>query len=287
MHAMGGVIDMRRFGGLRRVLKSTHWLFLCGAGALSGFPIIFSGFWSKDDILAAAWDAGRSGSFAHGIYLILFLLGLATAGLTAFYTFRAYFLTFWGEERLPAEAGAHAHESPPVMLWPMRILAVGAVGLGILLGPTGWFEGFLHDHWLKTAVPKLLAEGENQTHLALMVISSLVALGGIGLAWNMYVRDPASAGNLARAFPGPYEWSRNKFYLDEIFAALIVMPLTGLAYLLRLFDLYILDGLVDLLGQTPRFAALLFRPIQNGLVQFYALLMVLGAAGFLLSVLMR
>src|SRR5262249_41057251 len=128
MHAMGGVIDMRRFGGLRRVMPITNWTFLCGALALAGFPLL-SGFWSKDEILDAAWEAGRTPGAYWMIYLILWLTGLVTAGLTAFYTFRAYFMTFWGEVKVPPEAaehhghaepGSHAnehagYESPPVM----------------------------------------------------------------------------------------------------------------------------------------------------------------------------
>src|SRR5205807_7618901 len=100
MHAMGNVIDMRRFGGLRYILKTTHWTFLCGAAALAGFPLL-SGFWSKDEILAVAHEAGHDGSV---IYTVLFYSALLTAGLTALYTFRAYFKTFWGLEKIPPEA---------------------------------------------------------------------------------------------------------------------------------------------------------------------------------------
>ncbi|HMF19231.1 MAG TPA: NADH-quinone oxidoreductase subunit L, partial [Gemmataceae bacterium] len=229
MHAMGNVIDMRRFGGLRHVLKKTHWLFLCGAGALSGFPVIFSGFWSKDEILADVLEAGSPGSVGSFAYLFLFCLGMLTAGLTAFYTFRAYFLTFWGEVRIPHEAGEHPHESPPVMLVPMAILAVGAVALGLILGPTGVFNDFLQEHWMVSAFPHLLPFKEHHHNLLLMVASGVLALVGIGLAWWMYVRKPASASELAQALPGIYGLSRNKFYLDEIYNAFIVKPLAGFA----------------------------------------------------------
>src|ERR1700751_1539517 len=100
MHAMGDVIDMRRIGGLRRLLPTTHWTFLCGALALAGFPL-FSGFWSKDSIMATTLGA-RGGPYP-GIYTLLLVSALVTAGLTAFYTFRAYFLTFWGVEKVPPE----------------------------------------------------------------------------------------------------------------------------------------------------------------------------------------
>ncbi len=107
MHAMGGVIDMRRFGGLRKALPLTHGTFLCGALALAGFPLL-SGFWSKDEILAAVHQASTTHRFAS-TYQVLLGVGLLTAALTAFYTFRAYFKTFWGKEVIPPEAGRHGH----------------------------------------------------------------------------------------------------------------------------------------------------------------------------------
>jgi NADH-quinone oxidoreductase subunit L len=288
MHAMGGVIDMRRFGGLKTVLPTTHVTFLCGAAALAGVPIITSGFWSKDDILAAAFGACERGSPFPIAYLILFGLALFTAGLTALYTFRAYYLTFHGETRIPSEAGQHAHESPRVMTVPLMVLAVGAIGLGIVLGPTGLFEGFLHEHWMESSFPGAMADEHGHgLNWLIMLVSSVVALGGIWLAWWMYVRQPAAAAAAARAVPVAYELSRNRFYLDEIYNALVVKPLASLAYLCRVFDQYIVDGVVDLVGRLPALLGKAMTPVQNGLVQFYALLMVLGLTGFLLAVLLR
>ncbi|MBI3407818.1 MAG: NADH-quinone oxidoreductase subunit L [Planctomycetes bacterium] len=288
MHAMGGIIDMRRFSGLRRLLPVTHWTFLCGAGALAGIPLL-SGFWSKDEILAVTKQAGQPGSFASGIYLLLFFIGVATAGLTGFYTFRAYFLTFWGEEKVPHEAGHHAHESPPVMTLPLCVLAVGAVGAGLVFGPTGWFGGFLEEHWVNPEFPRrLLSDRAEHAHdYLVMLFSSIVALTGVGAAYWMYVRQPALADSLARAWTGLYELSRNKFYLDDFFYSMIVKPLTVLALLARVVDQYIVDGLVDLVGQVPAFIGYAVRPVQNGLVQFYALLMALGVGGFFLAILLR
>jgi NADH-quinone oxidoreductase subunit L len=120
-----------------------------------------------------------------------------------------------------------------------------------------------------------------------MIVSSLLALGGIGVAWWMYVRQPGVADALARQYRGLYELSRNRFYLDELYLAFIVKPLAGFAVLCRVIDLYLVDGLVDALGQVPRFLGVLFRPIQNGLVQFYALAMILGLTVFLVSLLVR
>jgi NADH-quinone oxidoreductase subunit L len=270
MHTMGNVIDMRRFGGLRHVLPTTHWTFLCGALSLAAiFPL--SGFWSKDEILAVTLAAVES----SGVYRLLFFSALLTAALTAFYTFRAYFLTFWGEKRLPPEAGEHVHEAPQVMLVPMIILAIGAIGVGLLKTPVFKMVG-------QTPLMGALQEAE-VNHWLLGFGSSFVALLGITVAWWMYVGQPGAAGQLVKRIQALYQLSLNKFHLDELYDALIVQPLAGLAAFCRIIDLYVVDSLVDLLGQMPRLVGQLFRPIQNGLVQFYALAMALGLAMFLLA----
>jgi NADH-quinone oxidoreductase subunit L len=278
MHAMGGVIDMRRFSGLRRLMPATHWTFLCGAAALAGFPLL-SGFWSKDEILHATLEAGERSLRFRTEYFVLFGVGLVTAGLTAFYTFRAYFMTFWGPERIPEEAGHHAHESPSVMTIPLMVLAIGAVALGAIVGPITHGMEHLLGH-LRDLDPHADLPGS----LPLMVVSSLVALGGIAVAWWMYVAQPGMAGKLAQSMQGLYQLSLNKFHVDELYDSLIVRPLEGFAEFCRLIDLYLIDGLVDLTGHVPRLIGdFLFRPMQNGLVQFYALAMVLGLAVFLIA----
>jgi proton-translocating NADH-quinone oxidoreductase chain L len=287
MHSMGNVIDMRRFSGLRYALPTTHWTFLCGALALAAVPPL-SGFWSKDDILGVTMHAA-SGPYG-GVYILLFIVGLITAGLTAFYTFRAYFLTFWGELRIPPEAGDHAHESPPVMLVPLRVLAVGAVALGIIIEPfTHWLSGFLETRWAPNAfapqhLPELVEHGHNWL---MMAGSTLVGLVGIAVAWWLYVREPGFAGRLVRHAQGLYQMSLNKLYVDELYDAFFVRPLSGFASFCRVFDQYVIDSIVDLAGQVPRFAGKLLRPIQNGLVQFYALAMMLGVAVFLGALVLR
>ena len=274
MHAMGNVIDMRRFSGLRTVLPVTHWTFLCGAGALAGVTLL-SGFWSKDAILESTLHASHG---AHGrldLYMVLFILALLVAGMTAFYTFRAYFLTFWGETRIPEEAGHHVHETP-VMLWPLRILAVGSLLLGILLGPTGVFAG-------------LLTNRPAHFHLdwVMMGLSIAVVAPAIGLAYLMYVKKPSLQNEVTKSLKITYEASQRKLWFDEAYSLVIVKPLAGLAYLCRVFDQYIVDGLVDLLAHVPVFLGWVFRPIQNGLVQFYGLWIALGVTGLLLAVLLR
>jgi len=288
MHSMGNVIDMRRFGGLRYALRTTHWTFLCGAGALAGVPLL-AGFWSKDDILGATFGASRAGHYP-AIYLILLIVGLLTAGLTAFYTFRAYFMTFWGELRTPHEAGEHVHDSPWAMLVPLMILSVGALFAGYVNAEPllpGWLAEYLER---APSLQPLPSEGEALTAASralVMSISIALALGGVGLAWFLYVLRPGYSARIAAALPRMYQLSLNKFYIDELYDFFIVQPLLGLAVFARIFDLNVVDGLVDLLGQIPRFLGILFRPIQNGLTQFYALAMALGLAVFLIALVWR
>jgi NADH-quinone oxidoreductase subunit L len=269
MHAMGDVIDMRRFGGLRRALPITHWTFLCGAAALAGLPIL-SGFWSKDDILAALAAAAHDSPHPT-FYFTIQILATVAALLTAFYTFRAYFKTFWGAERFPAEAGHHPHESPPVMAWPLRILAVGAVGIGLAVGPTHLFGDYLHHAHGLSAVES------HGLHWSIMATSAVVAALGIALAWLLYVKAPGLSEQLATAMHRSYRLSLNKFYLDEIFSAMIVAPARGLAWLSDWFDRVVIDQLVDLIGSIPRGLSRVPMRFHNGLVSSYVLLMLSGA----------
>jgi NADH-quinone oxidoreductase subunit L len=279
MHAMGNVIDMRRFGGLRYALKTTHWTFLCGAAALAGIPLL-AGFWSKDEILAVVLGAVGEGHPYQQRYRILYVVGLLTAGLTAFYAFRAYFLTFWGELRVPHEAGDHAHESPRVMLVPMILLAIGALFVGYFNAVpfTEMFGNFL----ARTPHLPSIEAGEGGNVFS-MVAGACLALGGAGLAWAMYVWRPELKARIAQSIRDLYQLSLNKFYFDELYEFFVVKPLAGLAGLCRVFDLYVIDFLVDLVGQLPRLLGLAFRPIQNGLTQFYALAMALGVTVFLVA----
>jgi NADH-quinone oxidoreductase subunit L len=288
MHSMGGIIDMRRFSGLRRLLPITHWTFLCGAGALAALPPL-SGFWSKDDILDVALRAGGPGHPYATLYLILWITGLVTAGLTGFYTFRGYFLTFWGEEKIPAEAGHHAHESPLVMTVPLMILAIGAVGVGIVIQPfTHWLSHMLEDRWLD-GTGLQFPHGEHGLNWSLMLGSSVPAIIGVGLAWWLYVADPRHerVKRLAYDFRGLYQLSLNKFHVDELYDTFIIKPLVGFAEFCRILDHYVVDGLVDVIGHVPRLVGVVLRPIQNGLVQFYALAMVLGLTVFLSALVWR
>jgi NADH-quinone oxidoreductase subunit L len=255
---------------------------------LSGI-VPFAGFWSKDAILAAVAEKAAEAQ-SGSVYEYLNYGATFTAFLTAFYTFRAYFLTFHGEERIPKEAGGapgtpgHAHESPASMTGPLIILAVGALTVGLYFQCTGDFlkpDGFLMQTPVLTALQTVgPAEGgeHGPSHLTVALISTAVAVAGIGLAWLFYVarRDLAEAAAKPAKSLGLYALSRNKFFIDEIYAVLIVGPLEALAALLAQADHYLIDGVVNAFGALPRALGAVFRPLQGGLVQFYALVMALG-----------
>jgi NADH-quinone oxidoreductase subunit L len=272
MHAMGDVIDMGRFSGLRKALPITHWTFLCGAAALAGVPLL-AGFWSKDEILAALSAASEHKEYG-AYYSAIFAVAAGTAVLTAFYTFRAYFMTFWGEERFPEEAGHHPHEATPVMAWPLRILAVCAVAIGAAVGPTHLFAGMLQ------RTPGL-AHPEPHMHWSLMAASGVMALAGIALAYIAYVASPAVAATAARSSGPLYRLSLNKFYFDEIFSTLIVQPVRGLAWLATLFDKQFIDRLVDTVGRLPTAVSGATRWMHNGVTSSYAFAMWMGVLAYL------
>src|SRR5262249_22985195 len=266
----------------RKVMPRTHIAFLCGALALAGFPIIGSGFWSKDEILAAVYG-GAQGPYEM-TFFALAVIGLGTAFLTAFYTFRAYFLTFWGEERFPPEAGEHPHESPQVMIIPLAVLAFFALFIGLLLGPTHLFSGYLE----QTHMPGVPEAVEPEGSGVMMLWSSVLALAGIGLAYIMYVRQPSLAPALAARMPTLYRLSLNKLYLDELYCHTLIAPAKAMAAICGVVDFYFIDGLVDLVGWVPsRLGAVFFRPVQNGLVQFYALAMIMGLVVFVIAMVAR
>ena len=207
----------------------THWTFLCGAAALAGLPLL-SGFWSKDEILAVLHGASEDPRFGAYFYAI-FLVAVLTALLTAFYSFRAYFMTFWGQERFPEEAGHHPHEAPPVMAWPLRALAIAALFIGFAVGPaTHWFASYVHH------TPGLAAADHPHLHVPLLILSSAVAVLGVAAAWVLYVRSPMLPARLATALGPLYRASLNKLYFDEIYAAMLVTPLRILAWLSDWFD---------------------------------------------------
>jgi NADH-quinone oxidoreductase subunit L len=275
MHAMGGVIDMRRIGGLRRLMPVTYVTFLIGGLALAGCPPL-SGFWSKDQIFDAVQEkAEHVTGLSHSVYSGLYWIALFTAGLTAFYTFRAFFMTFYGEERIPHEAGHHAHESPRSMTVPLMILSVFAALIGGYYGLTHGILNFLR------LTPSLAYLGAPETTEAgfnwgVAGMSLAVVVVGIGLAAFLYLGDRSQVDWLTRRLRWLYEVSYGKFFVDQIYQVLVVWPLKMLAMICYWIDRFIIDGLVNLFGAIPGIFGAGLRSLQNGMVQFYALAMILG-----------
>ncbi len=280
MHAMGGVIDIERIGGLRRRMPITHGTFLVGCLALAGIAPL-SGFWSKDSILGAVHERGHHGDHV-AIFWWLYIAAMVTVVLTALYTFRAFFKTFYGPEQIPSAAGSHGHESPRSMSVPLLVLAVCAAGAGAFLVP---FSEFIVNT-PSLADPRIaLDQPAHQMHLNVALTSTACAVGGIVLAGVLYLRSAAALSWIVRRLRGLYVLSRQKFFLDEIYAVLVVWPCLGLATAAYWFDRRIIDGLVQAAVAVPLRVGQLLRGMQTGLVQVYALLMVLGlvaVAGVLL-----
>jgi NADH-quinone oxidoreductase subunit L len=273
MHATDGVIDVTRLGGLRRRIPVTAALFAVGGLALAGIPL-FAGFFSKDQILAAAYEAGRTG---------LWIAGLVAAFLTAIYITRAYALTFEGAPR----HDLHPHESPPLMTGPMIALAVGAV-LGGLLGlsvQTGRIQGFL---------APVVGEAEHRaatgglSELALGAIAVAVAVVGIALAWFVYGSGRIDWQALRMRFGGVRRALARGLYVDDAYGAVLVTPgKAASAFSAYVFDARVVDGAVNGIGRGFGRLAVWGRRLQTGLVRTYALAFLLGAAALVLVMVVR
>jgi len=285
MHAMHHVIDMRRFSGLRHIMPWTHWTFWCGCLALAGV-LPFAGFFSKDMILGAVHDRAHAAHDGFDLYQLLYYSGIFTAYLTAFYTFRALFMTFFGPLKTPAEAH-HPHESPRSMTVPLAILAVCAFLVGLVVEFSHSYTLLWHTPSLSggavwtQAQPLLDAHKGLEMHMSVAAMSTVVAVAGIGLAAFMYLGKRSEAEQVAeftstrRGLWG-YKLSLNKFYFDELYDVIAVWPLKALAALSYVFDRFVIDALVNLTGWIPRAVGGLMRSLQTGMVQFYALAMILG-----------
>ncbi len=270
MHALSGELDMRKMGGLRKYLPWTYPTFLIGAIAIAGVPFL-SGFFSKDAILTQA--------YAQGQYFV-WALGLMGAILTAFYMFRLIFLTFHGKERLEPEAKKHLHESPKVMTIPLAILAffsivAGYVGLPVVLGK----KANLFQNFLEPVIPPA-SEGHLSMSLewTLILISVVVALLGIYIAYVFYLKRPGLPHSIVRRIPGVYKLLYNKYYVDEAYNAVIVNPLIkGSEIIYENFDLAVIDGALNGSASATGFFGRALSSLQTGYVKDYVLAFLLGA----------
>ncbi|HVQ76176.1 MAG TPA: NADH-quinone oxidoreductase subunit L [Candidatus Binatia bacterium] len=277
IHGMGGEQDMRKMGGLAPRMRTTTLTFVIAGASLSGLPP-FAGFFSKDEILASAFHEGR---------ILLWLILVAGAGLTAFYTFRVIFLTFFTPSRMAKDVAHHVHESPPVMSVPLIVLAVLTVAVGMLFGmPSS--HGTVFARFLSPVLP--LHEGEHgaTSVLVLAAISVVAGLLGVAVAWMMYMARPVRAQAIGVPRNALHRLVLNKYYVDEIYDAMFVRPLFALcAWCARVVDQGVIDGLVNGVGRAVLVTARGLRRLQTGFVMNYALTMLLGAVAMVAFLLMR
>lgn len=247
MHAMAEEADIFRMGGLRKKLPVTFAAMTIGVLAIAGIPP-FAGFFSKDEILAAA----------AAVSTPLYVLAVVTAFMTAFYMARLLFVTFMGE---PAsrEAYDHAHEVGWFMRLPLLVLAV----LSVFSGMWGHIFGF--GEWVRFG-----AAAHEGIDWVIAGSSTVLAVLAMGLAWKIYVAKSWDADELAARCGILYRLSFHKFYIDEIYAALIKVLVDGIARVLYWLDVYIVDGIVNGLGGVVRLASGWLSPAENGQAQSYA-----------------
>jgi NADH-quinone oxidoreductase subunit L len=292
IHGANGEQDMRLMGNLRAKMRWTYWTMVVGSLALAGIPI-FAGFFSKDEILAEAFNRG---------YLVFYAVGIIVAFMTAFYTFRMIFMTFWGEWRGPADAWHHVHESAMTMVAPLAILAVPTALFGLLLGippEGGLIHGWLEDvfHHAEEAHAGVLpgsiaAEGHHGFELfgvggLLLLVGATIALAGVWMAYRWYVQRPGTADRFVERIPlglgpGMYRASVNKYYVDDIYQLVFARGGVLFSNALWWFDAKVIDGAVNGAGRVASGIGSGLRKIQTGRVQNYGLGMAAGLALILL-----
>jgi NADH-quinone oxidoreductase subunit L len=291
--------DMRKMGGLRKHLPTTWWTMGVATLAIAGVPGL-SGFFSKDEIL---W---RSFSNPEG-HLLIWMVGVLVAGMTAFYMMRMMFLTFHGEERLSPKVARHVHESPRVMTVPLMILAVGAALVGFL-GLPAWLGPNVFEHFLEPVFETRYQATEEAHHYAhsteifLTVVSVALAAMGIYLAYYFFLKHKEKPAQWLERFRGVHQLVSNKYYVDETYDLLFVDrakdtgrflsafdsnivdgAVNGSATIARISawisgqaDIHIVDRIVNLVAEIFEFVSSILGKLQTGLVQRYALSFVIG-----------
>ena len=287
--------DMRLMGGLRKYMPITAGAFFVGNLAICGIPP-FAGFWSKDEILGQAFEANTA----------LWFIGWATAGLTAFYMFRMYFMTFEGEfrgnnaeikQQIMGEAGlafgpgamdaeeAHGHsefphESPLTMALPLLVLAVPSILIGLLGRPwENYFEEFIH------APGEIITEAHAfdwNEFLIMAGLSVVIAVTGIIVALLMYRTKKIDPANIAKKVPTLYRFSLNKWYFDDLYNQVFVVGMRRLARQIMEVDYRVVDGAVNLTGLAAVLSGEGLKYFENGRAQFYALIVFGAVLGFVL-----
>jgi NADH-quinone oxidoreductase subunit L len=263
---------MRNMGGLKSKMPLTFWTFLIATLAIAGIPG-FSGFFSKDEILWKTFASDR---------IWLWVIGLVTAGITAFYMFRLVYKTFYGEFR-GGKNDEHIYESPYVMTIPLIILAVlsvigGYIGIPAVIGGGNQFESFLEPVFAQGE--HILVNSEihtSSTELTLMIVSIVAAIIGIYIAFLLYRKKPEIPQNFVAKNVTLHRVVYNKYYVDEIYRAIVIVPLVKFSENLdAFFDMKIVDGSVNGIATVFRNLSAQLRKMQTGFLQNYALMMTIG-----------
>jgi NADH-quinone oxidoreductase subunit L len=272
IHAMHHEQDMRHMGGLRKKLPVTFITMLIGTLAIAGLPP-FSGFFSKDEILAHVYEHDK----------VMWVIGVFTAFLTAFYMFRMLFLTFFGTYRGTHHAEEKIHESPKSMTIPLIVLAIlsavgGFIGIPEVLGGHHWLS-----QWLSPVIMHHPEAGDHSTEFMLMGITIVGVLISIGIAYARYVKQNHVPVAAEAKRPMLASISYHKFYIDELYDAIIRKPLDALStFFYKIVDTKIVDGIVNGLGLGTSEASKGLRLLQSGNVGFYIFMMVVGIISLLL-----
>ena len=276
IHAMSNEQDMRNMGGLKKKLPVTYLTMMIGTIAIAGLPP-FSGFFSKDEILAHVYESNK----------IFWLIAVIGAMFTAFYMFRMMYLTFNGKFRGTTEQEHHLHESPASMTIPLIVLAIlsavgGLIGIPAVFGGNHWLAGFLAPVFAASASKTGHLTLDHTTEYILMAISVVAALIAMLYAYNRYVKQAHIPADEITRRSGLARLSYNKFFVDEIYEALITRPLNALSvFFFRIVDKAGIDGLVNGFGKGAVEASKTFRLLQSGMVGFYIFMMVAGIIALL------
>ncbi|PZP83587.1 MAG: NADH-quinone oxidoreductase subunit L [Azospirillum brasilense] len=284
IHAMSGEQDMRKMGGIWRMVPYTYAFMWIGSLALAGIPY-FAGYFSKDMILEAAYAAGSTQGYAA------YWMGLAAAFMTAFYSWRLLFMTFHGKPRADKHTMDHVHESPRIMLLPLVPLVAGALFVGAL-GYYSWgmVDGHQHHGYYDFWGSAILVLEQNNTlerahHVPgwVPVLPLFVVLSGIALAWLFYIRRPELPGQLAGRVGGLYRFLLNKWYFDELYDRIFVRPSIVLGrFLWQRGDVQVIDGMgPNGVAAISRVIAKRTGQVQTGYVYHYAFAMLVGVVALI------
>jgi NADH-quinone oxidoreductase subunit L len=276
--------DITKMGGLRKSMPWTYRTVLIAFLAIIGIPP-FAGFFSKDEILFRAFDNANQLLGHYRLNWVLWAVGLLAALVTAIYMTRWMILTFWGESRADQETKEQIKESPSSMTIPLMLLALGSALVGFLGAPSmfglgNWFERFLKPSFAEVEVPGIIGPvgSENTMELVLMAMSVVAAVIGALVAFWAYVEQKGMADKIADRMKILYRLSYNKYYVDEIYNAAVVLPVLKGSYyfLFRFFDVLVIDGTMNGLGKLNLWAGKLLKRLQDGKVSTYLVVFTLG-----------